>query len=64
MSDKHWSALPTWRLNKVLPASHPFSGKSLSDWHRGRTDLCKQFDAVFWSAGVSAAILVVFIALP
>jgi len=52
-------AIPTWfltcLLEPFLPASHPWKGKyySLSEWARGQTSMCKEFDWVFWIGGVT-----------
>lgn len=57
MTFRPFSALPTWALNRLLPAEHPFRAMSLSDWHRGQTQLCRQFDALLWvNAAALAAI--------
>jgi hypothetical protein len=53
MRYKLW-ALPTWLLTKVMsfPEGHPWKGRriTLSKWAAGRTDLCKQYDSVFWAS--------------
>jgi len=51
------SALPTWVMVQliwpVLPKQHPWRQRgpnafTLRQWHVGRTDLARVFDAVLW----------------
>lgn len=63
---KKLAGLPTWVLMNAAmtfaPSDHPWKRKwfSLEDWTKGRSDLCKKYDLVFWMHGFSFAVLFLF----
>lgn len=58
-----FTCLPTWLLTKLLLPCHPVYGYrySLSEWHSGRTAVCKDFDRAFWISGATLLIVGIII---
>lgn len=57
-------AFPTWIIirlgSRFYPNGHPFKRKiPLAFWHKHETDICKQFDFIFWIASIMFVVIIV-----